>query len=124
MLVYYNPNPAGRNVGDCVIRAISKALNLTWEQAYIELCIQGYAMNDLPNSNPVWGAYLQSKGFKRYIIPNDCPNCYTIADFARDNNTGLYIVATGSHVVTVDNGSVYDSWNSLSEFPTYFFKEG
>lgn len=26
----YNPNPKGLLVGDCVIRAISKALGMTW----------------------------------------------------------------------------------------------
>lgn len=26
--VYYNPNPQGKLVGDCVIRALSKALDL------------------------------------------------------------------------------------------------
>lgn len=35
--VYFNPNPSELSVGDCVIRAISKLTNLTWEQVYIEL---------------------------------------------------------------------------------------
>ena len=34
MWVFYNPNPKGARVGDCAIRAVSKALNLTWEEAY------------------------------------------------------------------------------------------
>lgn len=29
--VYYNPNPQDLHVGDCVIRAVSKATDLTWE---------------------------------------------------------------------------------------------
>lgn len=57
MFVYYNPNPAEKEVGDCVIRAIAKALNKGWEEAYIELCLKGYEMRDMPNSNAVWGAY-------------------------------------------------------------------
>ena len=27
----YNPNPKGACVGDCTVRAISKALNQSWE---------------------------------------------------------------------------------------------
>lgn len=28
--IYFNPNPDGIHVGDCVIRAVSKATNQTW----------------------------------------------------------------------------------------------
>lgn len=28
----YNPNPVGRSVGDCAVRAIAKALDVTWEK--------------------------------------------------------------------------------------------
>ena len=121
MFEYYNENPLNKNVGDCVIRAISKALNQSWEDTYIDLCVQGLSMGDMPSSNTVWGAYLQDNGFKRYIIPNTCPNCYTIYDFAADNNVGCYIVATRTHVVCVDNGVIFDSWRSENEVPIYYF---
>ena len=29
--IYYNPNPQDSHVGDCVIRAVTKATNSTWE---------------------------------------------------------------------------------------------
>lgn len=121
MFVYFNENPLGKNVGDCVIRAILKAENKSWETVYSELCLQGFSMADMPSSNAVWGAYLSSKGYRRYIIPNTCPDCYTIGDFARDNPSGTFIVATGSHVVSVIDGDIYDSWHSENEIPTYFF---
>ena len=45
MYSYFNPNPIKNNrVGDCVIRAISKSLNQSWEETYIELCLLGYIM--------------------------------------------------------------------------------
>ena len=31
---YYNPNPAGRNVGDCTVRALNKALGQDWDATY------------------------------------------------------------------------------------------
>ena len=61
----YNPNPEGLIVGDCVIRAISKAMDITWDDAYMGVCMEGYSMKDLPNANRVWGRYLQRHGFKR-----------------------------------------------------------
>lgn len=37
---YYNPNKVSNNRGDCVIRAISKATNQTWEKTYWDLCME------------------------------------------------------------------------------------
>lgn len=69
--VSYNPNPTGAKVGDCVVRALSKALGQTWEETYIDLSVEGLLMGDLPSANAVWGAYLRRNGYQRDIIPND-----------------------------------------------------
>lgn len=57
--VYFSPNPSELSVGDCVIRAISKLTNLTWEQVYIELMVLGFMMCDMPSANRVWDEFLQ-----------------------------------------------------------------
>lgn len=118
---YYNPNPDGKNVGDCVIRAIAKALDIDWEQAYIAIVLQGYIMHDMPSANAVWGAYLRVKGYRQYNIDTDNPDYYTLADFAADNPKGKYIVALSSHVVCVIDGDWYDTWDSGGEIPLYFW---
>jgi len=112
MYVYYNPNPAGRHVGDCSVRAISKALDVDWETAYDLIADAGYKMADMPSSNAVWGAVLRQHGFYRETIPNTCPDCYTAEDFCRDHPHGTYVLCTGNHVFTVQNGNVYDSWKN------------
>lgn len=124
MYEYYNPNPSGKTVSDCVIRAISKALGQSWENTYIELSLQGYMMSDLPNSNAVWSAYLKSKGFKRDMVSNDCPECYTISDFASEHPNGTYVIGTGTHAVAVIDGIIYDAWHSENEQPIYFYCKG
>lgn len=121
MYEYYNPNPRGKNVSDCVIRAISKALNQSWETTYIELSLQGYLMGDLLNSNAVWSAYLKGKGFIRDIVSNDCPDCYTIRDFAQEHPNGTFIIGTGTHAVAIVDGIIYDAWESENEQPLYFY---
>lgn len=118
-----NRNPKGKYVGDCVVRAISTVLQEAWEKVYVELAIQGFTMSDMPTSNHVWGSYLASKGYKRYIIPNTCPDCYTIRDFAKDNPEGTFLLATGTHVVAVVDGDYYDTWDSGDEVPIYFWRE-
>lgn len=123
MFIMYNPNPNRLVVGDCVIRAISKVTNQTWEKTYMDIALQGYMMKDMPSSNSVWGAYLLEKGFERNIIPNTCPDCYTVADFCADNPEGIYLLALGTHVVAVKNGNYYDTWDSGSEIPIYYWQK-
>ena len=58
MYHYYNPNPEGRNVGDCSVRAVSKALCQDWDTTYWGLALEGALLRDMPSANAVWGAYL------------------------------------------------------------------
>ena len=119
--VSYNPNPVGLKVGDCVVRALSKALGQKWEETYIDLCVEGCLRCDMPSANAVWGAYLRRKGFERDIVPNSCPDCYTVEDFCADHPNGTYILALDGHVVSVVDGQYYDTWQSGSEVPIYYW---
>ncbi len=119
MYNYFNPNPEGRRVGDCSVRAIAKALNTSWEQAYILTSTKGYEMGDMPSSNSVWGAVLKDHGFYRASIPNYCSECYTVQDFCADNPIGTFVLGTGTHVVCVQDGDYFDAWDSGRETPQY-----
>lgn len=117
----FNPNPYGKRVGDCTVRAVSKALNQSWERTYVHLCVYGFMHSDMPSANAVWGAYLKSRGFQRHIIPDTCPDCYTLADFCKDYPRGTYVVCFDGHVATVVDGKVYDSWDSRHETPIFYW---
>ncbi len=122
--VEYNPNPVGRKVGDCSVRAIAKALNVSWETSYIMLTMNGFAMGDMPSSDSVWGATLRQKGFKRTSIPSTCPDCYTAEEFCEDHPQGVFVLGFGGHVATAVDGDLYDSWDSSQEAPQfYWYKE-
>ena len=120
----WNPNPTGRRVGDCAVRAVARALGVDWETAFIKIAAAGYAMGDMPSSDSVWGAVLRQAGFYRSAIPNTCPDCYTVAAFAQDHPEGVYVLALGGHVVTVMDGDWYDTWDSGGQIPQYFWHEG
>lgn len=121
MYVYYNPNPDKIDTTDCVIRAICKINGKSWKNVYLELCAYGLSMYAWGDTNRVWNAYLIDNGFSRYLVPESCPNCYTVRDFVSDNPDGKFILATGSHVVAVVNGNYFDTRDSGDEFPVYYF---
>ncbi|MCI9193220.1 MAG: hypothetical protein HFE93_04880 [Acutalibacter muris] len=120
---FHNPNPCRKHVGDCTVRAISKALNQSWEETYTGLCLQGFILCDMPSANHVWGAYLRENGFKRHIMPDSCPDCYTVSDFASDHPGDTYILALASHVVCVQDGDWHDTWDSGMEVPLYYWSK-
>lgn len=124
MYCFRNPNPDNILVGDCVIRAISIFFNEPWDYIYDDLYEVGKEMKDMPSSNAVWGVYLLRRGCKRYIIPNTCPDCYTVHRFCIDHSEGEFLLSTGDHVIPVIDGNYYDTWDSGNLIPLYYYMKG
>ena len=110
-------------MGDCTVRAISTATNNGWMETYLDLCLFGMLMADMPSSNSVTTAYLKNKGFRRRTIPETYPDGYCISDFCADHPKGTYIIGTGSHLATVIDSVLWDSWDSSNECPVYYFEK-
>ena len=121
---FFNPNPAGRFVGDCTIRAICKLTDQDWDSVYVATSLEGFIKKDMPSGNSTWGAYLKRLGYIRHIIPNTCPDCYSVRDFCLDHSIGRYLLALDQHVVTVVDGDYYDTWDSGNEIPIYYWAKG
>lgn len=119
--IYYNPNPVAANVPDCATRAIAKALGTTWEDAHIKIFLNSLKMGDTMDSDNVWGAVLRMNGFRKAIIPNECPDCYTAEDFCNDNPHGIFVLGFGRHTATVVDGDLYDTWDSSRSVPIYYW---
>lgn len=123
MWIKYNPNPVNARVGDCAVRAVAKALDIDWEKAFALIAVNGFIMGDIMASNNVWGSVLRQHGFYRHIVPNECPDCYTIADFCADHPQGTYVVGAQNHVATVEGGNLYDTWDSSGEIVLYYWSK-
>lgn len=121
--VEFNANPKRRTVGDCVIRAIGAATDRDWDTVFLELMMIALDVKDMPNSNEVWGTYLQDLGFTRETIPNTCPACYTVRDFVEEHPDGIYVLGTGSHAIAVKDGQYFDTFDSGDETIMYFWKK-
>ena len=101
MYVFFNPNPEGKSVGDCVIRAISKATNKPWEQIYIELCLQGFIMG----AN---GGY----GSNGYSMRRDQTGRYSREGAKEHMIDGLYSMM-GDAQNEAERGAIQDCINRL-----------
>lgn len=123
MYIAVNPNPRKLNTGDCVIRAIAIAEDMGWDDIYLDLMVKGFMEKDMIESNALWASYLRCLGYTRHIIPDTCPDCYTVSDFANDHPTGTYILGTGTHAVAVVSGNYMDAWDSGERVPIYYWQK-
>ena len=122
---FHNANPKNRFTTDCVLRAISTALEMPYNQVVMEMaemqCKTGYDRTE----NKLIDMYLQSKGWIRRTQPRKADNTkYTGEEFCREVSEGVTfngslfnynrIVANlgGHHIVAIVNGKVWDTWNS------------
>lgn len=122
MWIKANPNPLGKEVPDCVVRAIAIALNLSWYEVFDRLVEIARIDANMPSADTVWGHLLYSYGFEPFILPQSCPRCITVNAFTKEFPYGTYIIGTGSHAVAVIDGNYYDSWNSGNEIPSFFWR--
>lgn len=119
MYIEFNNNPVGRRTGDCVVRAISKALNIGWEAAHLMLDVNAISMGDMPSADSVWGATLRQNGFYKHLV-----NGYVTAeDFCEEHPKGIYVLAFGGHVATAISGSLFDAWDSSKEVVQYYWSK-
>ena len=101
--------------GDCQIRALSKALDLTWLEAFdltVPLC-RKYQINTLFNlPNKLEQEALSELGFSYTGISNKKGSKRpTVKDFARAHKKGRYILNVANHEVACVDGIYYDTWD-------------
>ena len=59
MYKFFNNNPLGRKtVGDCAVRAVSKALDVSWDEAHDLLADMSKSMGTIMNDNDVISAVI------------------------------------------------------------------
>ena len=117
----YEPNPVRTGAIDCAVRAISKALDMSWEKAYVLLAVNGFLMGNVLSADEVWGSVLRQHGFRRYMVSNTCPDCYSVEEFCEEHPYGIYVVKSENHVATVIDGILYDSWPSQDKTVIYYW---
>lgn len=116
--VYYQPNKKDikDKVGDCQIRALSKALNKTWLEVFdliTPICREQQVMDIFSCDLKKTKEAIESLGFKYTGVSNKRGTKRpTVDSFAKDHKTGTYLVTVAHHVVAVVDGKYYDTWDS------------
>ena len=115
---YYQPNKKDLKdeLSDCTIRALSKALNVSWIEAFdlqIPLCREAQVTNIFAAPAKVRNALMDKLGFSYTGISNKAGSKRpTVDSFAKNHRSGTYICNVANHEVAVVDGKYYDTWDS------------
>lgn len=111
---YYQPNKKDikDKYADCVIRALTKSLDMQWLNVFDELQPISRDMQAPYNCKPCYEYFLSTKGFKYYGVSNTKGvKRPTVQSFAEEHASGIYILRVAHHIVTVMDGYYYDTWD-------------
>ncbi len=116
---FYNANPHNKFTDDCVIRALSTAMEQSWKDTFNDLCQISLKYGVMPTDTKCFSRYLKQNGWIKQSQPRKRDNTkYTGKEFIKeilyDNAPYTNIIAKigGHHIVAIINGKVYDTWDS------------
>ena len=102
---YYNANPYGNNITDCVIRSLSVLTNRTWREVYDELTDLAGDVGLLFDRVVFVENYLDDR------CPRQCHYSKTVGEFAKEFPIGKYAVTMPYHITVVIDGVIYDTFD-------------
>lgn len=121
----YNPNPLGKNTGDCSIRSYCAAFGVTWDQAFdiaTKIAKNEKCIPDAVNvCDKVLTEHFHMVVDEEYskINKNDR---LTVNEFTMMHPVGTYVVTTRGHQIGIKNGEYWDSWDSGDKKITKIYK--
>lgn len=124
-----NLNPKGWKTGDCVVRAIAAAENLSWEVTYLFLCEVGGKKCRMPNDKQTYEQFLKDRGWIKQKMPvwYDAfgkKNRYTVQELANEFPDKKMVISVANHLTYVDKGTLIDTWNcGRKSVGNYWIKE-
>jgi hypothetical protein len=127
---YYNANPKGKVTGDCVIRALSNAMNKTWDEVLTDLYKYALKYKQMLNDDILYKKYLKDNGWVMLKQPRKWDNTkYTGIEFCKELQEGCCfnyndkdimvdgfsnIIAHigGHHIIAIKDCKIIDTWDS------------
>lgn len=116
--VYYQPNKKDLKdqYGDCTVRALSKALDVSWVEAFdlmVPLCREAQVTNIFNPPIKIRVPLMERLGFSYTgVSVRNGKSRPTVDEFAKTHKTGRYILNVAHHEVACVDGKYYDTWDS------------
>lgn len=101
---FYNANPYGNDISDCVIRCLAVLTDKSWREVYDELTY--LAGNEGLTFDRV--EFVEDYLDERY--PRECHYSKTVEEFAREYPYGRYAVTMDGHITAIIDGTVIDTF--------------
>lgn len=105
MFKYYNKNPYGRHIEDCVIRSLSLLTNRNWDEMYQELAYYSSQYGYMTDNVEFVEDYLDDR------YPRECHYSKTVGEFAKEFPYGMYAVTMPNHITAIIDGVIYDTFD-------------
>lgn len=112
--VEFNNNPKGKKTTDCVLRAISFAMEKDYIETYKDMVEFSIKKGIFISDNKFSKTYLKSKNIETQKMPRRNDNTrYTVREFADEiaENGKTYILSIAHHLTVIKDKKLYDIWN-------------
>lgn len=135
MIEYFNPNPTCKffksgkpknwYINDSAIRAISKALNKSWDDAYDLLVKTGKKLYNVPTSKQVVEEVLKDNGFEfiTYGKPSKDAKRPSVKQFIEnlEPSDDIYVLNLADYFVCSVNKKIFDVSDSCLKNSVYSY---
>lgn len=117
MFVYYNVEPDGESLPDCVIRAISTALNIPYYEVVDMLAENGRFYDCDAICIDCYSKLLTHDLDLPHYIGNDAP----VQQIADDFSDCVVLIRIRGHLTCAVYGKIYDTWDCSDRLCTDFW---
>ena len=120
MIKYFNSNPTCKYfksgnpknwyINDSSVRAISKALDVSWEDAYNLLSNAGRKIYNVPTSKQALNEILIENGYEFVTLgkPQRGSSRPSVSNFIENYKSDIIVMNLADYFVTAINGDIYD----------------
>ena len=105
MFKYYNANPQKLLINDCVLRSISVAEGITWNECQEKLSYLANKKAMLLNDVEFVEEYLDNR------YPRECCSNMTVGEFAKECPKGHYVVTMNGHITAIIDNVIVDTFD-------------
>ena len=109
---YYNCNPYSVHTDDCVVRAITAGMGISWQEAVSDLSQYMLKYGYMMNTPETYGVYLKDKGWIHQNAPTKSRgSSMTVGEFVKKFKGHAIVHVDDNHVTYIADGKIWDLWD-------------